>query len=62
MFSDIARRACGVACVRLGWAPEVFWAATPTDLMLALNGLLPPEADAPMTVSAMRALEETIDG
>ncbi len=36
------RRLAGFAMVRLGWSPEVFWAATPVDLALALETLLGP--------------------
>ncbi len=34
------RRLAGFAMARLGWPPEVFWAATPVDLALALEALL----------------------
>ena len=35
-FSDCARRAAALAA-RLGWRPDDFWAATPADLLNALE-------------------------
>ena len=40
------RRLAGFAMVRLGWPPEVFWAATPVDLALALAALPAPASGA----------------
>ncbi len=37
-FVDVARSAAMVATGLLGWTPEVFWRATPSELQLALNG------------------------
>jgi Phage tail assembly chaperone protein, TAC len=34
-FGEIARRHAGVATGLLGWAPDIFWAATPQDWHLA---------------------------
>jgi len=34
---------------RLGWSPEVFWAATPSDLRIAFEALMgPPGSGTPM--------------
>ena len=37
-FEAAARRAARVAAVTLGWRPDDFWAATPAELQLALEG------------------------
>lgn len=37
-FADAAARAARVATGLLGWSPDSFWAATPADLLLALEG------------------------
>lgn len=52
------RRLAGLAMTRLGWPPEVFWAATPADLAAALAALAPagPPAAAPMTVDELADL------
>lgn len=43
------RRLAGLAMTRLGWPPNVFWAATPADLLCALDALRPdPGARPPM--------------
>ncbi|MBV7255203.1 phage tail assembly chaperone [Pacificimonas sp. WHA3] len=61
-FQKSARTACGLACGRLGWSPSAFWEATPTDLILALEGVLPREDERPVTMSEMRALMEAGNG
>lgn len=33
------RQLAGLAMVRLGWTPEQFWAATPSDLFMAVDAL-----------------------
>jgi uncharacterized phage protein (TIGR02216 family) len=41
MFADAAVRLAGMAGLMFGWAPAVFWAATPAELaalVRALNG------------------------
>lgn len=40
------RRLAGLAMTRLGWPPEVFWAATPADLATALQALAPVRSPA----------------
>lgn len=37
-FGAIARSAAAVATGLLGWSPTRFWAATPAELQLALEG------------------------
>lgn len=41
-FGAAALRHAGLAARTLGWTPDVFWAATPSDLVTALA----PLADA----------------
>jgi len=42
---------------RLGWSPEVFWAATPADLLCALEALAPRSApDFPLRREELNAL------
>ncbi len=36
-FEMAARRAARLAAAMLGWRPDEFWAATPTDLRTALG-------------------------
>lgn len=37
-FRELARSAAVLATGRMGWTPEQFWAATPADLRMALEG------------------------
>lgn len=37
-FATLARAAATVATGLLGWPPEQFWAATPAELQLAIEG------------------------
>ena len=37
-FVDAAARAARIATGVLGWSPDSFWASTPADLLLALEG------------------------
>ena len=48
-FADAAVVAAGIAA-RLGWVPEVFWAATPADLRHALSV---PAAGAPVDLAKL---------
>ena len=48
-FAGVAARLAGVAGLAFGWAPDVFWAATPAELG-ALAGAL--RGDAPVALSA----------
>ncbi len=49
LFGETARRLCHAAGL-LGWTPEVFWQATPAELIDALvppsDGGEPPNRDA----------------
>jgi uncharacterized phage protein (TIGR02216 family) len=54
MFGDSARRLAGVAAQWLGWTPETFWNATPTELSDALA--LPCEVGGPPEQATIDAL------
>lgn len=56
-FEAAARRAARVAAVTLGWRPDDFWAATPTDLCTAL-GLDDAGDDLPVTADVLARLME----
>lgn len=38
MFADGALEAARFACGQLGWTADVFWAATPAEIVTALEG------------------------
>ena len=59
-FGDAARSAARVAAALLGWAPEVFWAATPADLRNALGLDLTAETpgDAELLTRLMEAFPD----
>ena len=44
-FGEAAARLCSAASLLLGWRPDDFWNATPTELATALQA--PTAADAP---------------
>jgi hypothetical protein len=43
-FADAARRCCALSARLLGWRPAEFWAATPTELAMALADPADPAA------------------
>lgn len=49
------RRLAGFAMTRLGWPPEVFWSATPQDLLTALDTAARPTPQ-PMSREELAAL------
>lgn len=53
-FRDNAARLAAIVGRQTGWAPHVFWDATPSEVMLAL-GIEPGGSEGP-TRSAMEAL------
>lgn len=54
-FAEAAAAAAGLAA-RLGWPPDIFWAATPADLRLALGlGQARPAADRDLLARLMEA-------
>ncbi len=50
-FTDAARRIGGQVMRILGWNPDIFWAATPEDVAMALGALTP---DAPENAAMAR--------
>lgn len=48
MFSQSAGRLAGLAGALLGWRPDEYWSATPTELMAILAAMTPdtPSASA----------------
>lgn len=46
MFSDAAARLAGIAGALLGWRPDEFWKATPTELAAVLGAMIPEEVAA----------------
>lgn len=54
-FGEAAARLSGAAAMLLGWKPDDFWAATPAELALALQGG-PAVSEAPdeATIEALR--------
>lgn len=50
------RRLAGFAMTRLGWPPEVFWAATPADLLAAVEALHGRRRAAPLARAELDAL------
>ncbi len=57
-FSDTIPLAASLA-QRLGWTPDIFWAATPADLRLALGPA--PAAPALDTATLARLMQENPD-
>ncbi|HEY0311042.1 MAG TPA: phage tail assembly chaperone [Allosphingosinicella sp.] len=45
-FAPAASRLAGLAGVLLGWSPEAFWRATPTELRAVLEALCEPAGGA----------------
>jgi len=45
-FAGAARAAGALACGVLGWRVEDFWAATPADLLMAVEARAAPPGDA----------------
>jgi len=56
-FAGAAARLAGVAGLAFGWAPEVFWNATPAELG-ALAGALRGDAPGALTTSDLARLKE----
>ncbi|MGQ5702734.1 phage tail assembly chaperone [Sandaracinobacteroides sp. A072] len=58
-YAAFARQAAGLATGRLGWRPGDFWQATPAELRIAIEGLLPDAAaDGPLGVPELVRLKE----
>ncbi|MCG2839757.1 phage tail assembly chaperone [Sandaracinobacter sp. RS1-74] len=59
-FRALARSAAGVATGGLGWPPERFWAATPAELQLALEGRFGAAAGAALGRRELAKLRESL--
>ena len=46
VFSESARRLAGIAGAVLGWRPDDFWAATPSELAAVLEALCGASGEA----------------
>ncbi len=61
-FSASAARLAGMAGALLGWTPDIFWAATPTELAAILDALSPPVESPPDAPTLSRLMEQFPDG
>lgn len=55
LFGEAAARLCNAASLVLGWKPQEFWSATPTELLLALQAPVAREGLDQATIEALRA-------
>ena len=62
MFSDAAGRLAGLAGAVLGWRPDEFWAATPSELAGVLAALCGGQEPAAGAVDLDRLKEMFPDG
>ena len=60
-FSEGVSAAAQLALGRLGWTPDEFWAATPAELSLMLDGLV-PEQSLPLDRQGLKRLETDENG
>jgi uncharacterized phage protein (TIGR02216 family) len=61
-FAEAAVRLAGLAALRLGWPPDIFWNATPAELAAIVRAGA-EDAPEPVDARALRALlEENPDG
>jgi uncharacterized phage protein (TIGR02216 family) len=61
-FAGAAVRLAGLAALRLGWPPDIFWNATPAELAVIV-GAGAEDAAVPVDMRALRALmEDNPDG
>ena len=58
MFSEAAARLAGMAGALLGWRPDEFWQATPTELAAVLLALAGGAGAAPVTQAELARLKE----
>lgn len=58
-FTSLARAAGRVATGVFGWSPATFWAATPAEMRLALEGRFGTGV-APLGVSELARLRERL--
>lgn len=59
-FAAAARRMAGLSARALGWTPDLFWNATPAELVASL--MPEPSIDAPLTRAQIdRMMEQDHD-
>ena len=61
-FAPAAARLAGLAGALLGWRAHEFWDATPAELAVVLNALMPPAADPPSRDDLTRLQKAFPDG
>ncbi len=59
-FRALAKSAAALATGRMGWTPDAFWAATPADLRIALEGRVGPSSDPPLGRGDLERLKERL--
>ena len=62
MFAEQARRLSGHAGAVLQWSPDVFWSATPDELMTIFEALAGDVPVPPGTAALARLMEAFPDG
>lgn len=62
MFAENAARLAGMAGLKFGWAPDVFWAATPAELGALARALRGDGPAAPGRGQVARLMEAFPDG
>jgi hypothetical protein len=61
-FAASAARLAGMAGALLGWTADIFWAATPAELVAILDALSPPGEIPPDSPTLSRLMEQFPDG
>lgn len=61
-FGEGAAGLAGLAGVTLGWLPEQFWQATPSELAMVLAALMPPQEQGVRGGELARLMEQFPDG
>ncbi|MEG3181980.1 phage tail assembly chaperone [Sphingomonas sp. LT1P40] len=61
-FAEAATRLAGQAGVVFGWMPDVFWAATPAELLALVTVLAGDEVAPPDAATLARMREAFPDG
>ncbi|WP_260582098.1 phage tail assembly chaperone [Sphingopyxis sp. PET50] len=58
MIGDVALRLAGLMARLAGWAPDMFWASTPTDVAAVLAAWADDAGTAPVDRGALAAMME----
>ena len=61
-FAEAALRAARTACGPMGWRAADFWAATPAELVTALEGFRPEGVGAALGRADLETMMEALDG